>query len=78
MKLASGEEDFFSLFAQEAEVPLRAEYVRKILRIQRATEGKPHYNYNGPEGCVNLICFALVPLGVEPTSVGHYRKHPRL
>ena len=34
------------LFSQETEVPLRAEYVRKILRIQRAIEGKPHYNHS--------------------------------
>ena len=34
------------LFSQETEVPLRAEYVRKILRIQRAIEGKPHDNHS--------------------------------
>ena len=43
--MASGIEDF-SFFSQETEVPLRAEYVRKILRIQRAIEGKPHYNHS--------------------------------
>lgn len=37
MKLASDKKDLFSLFAQKAKVSLRAEYVRKILRIQRAT-----------------------------------------
>ena len=38
MKLATDKKNtFFSLFAQEAKVSLRAEHVGKILRIQRAT-----------------------------------------